>query len=137
MTACVNPNANVQLAELKCIWLEQATEDCKRIIKLVNSAEQEDANKKTAAEEVHQLFHDLQGQASLFGYPLVADLSKSFCAYWRGAKVNISSKELGVASAHILAIQFILDRQVEGQGGATGQAITDKLTALIAANMQA
>jgi hypothetical protein len=137
MTACVNQNANAQLAELKCIWLEQATEDCKRIIQIVNSAEQEEANKKTAAEEVHQLFHDLQGQASLFGYPLVADLSKSFCAFWRGAKANLGSQELGVASAHILAVQFILDRQVEGQGGATGQAITEKLTSLIAANSQA
>ncbi|MEJ2124525.1 MAG: hypothetical protein P8Y47_06845 [Alphaproteobacteria bacterium] len=134
MTACVNQNANAQLAELKCIWLEQATEDCKRIIEMVNSACQGECDATATAEEVHHLFHDLQGQASLFGYPLVADLSKNFCAYWRQAKTNLGTQELGVASAHVLAIQFIIDRQVEGQGGATGQTITEKLTALIAAN---
>lgn len=124
-------NANQELEELKQIWLDQALEDSDRVATLIAAYELAPAEYPQFPQELYRLFHDLQGQAGLFGYALLATLGGRLCSYWRGIKGQIGPKELPVVRAHLVALRFVLDRKLEGNGGPAGQAILAKLDALM------
>ena len=121
-----------QLSKLKNVWHTQVVHDCERAAQLIDSLSGPEADEVDVREELHRIFHDMQGQAGLFGYPLLASLATRFCGYWRGVE-HMGSQETAVARAHIVAARFVLDRNLEGCGGQAGQAIMAKLDALLAA----
>jgi hypothetical protein len=123
-------DANQELEELKQIWLDQANEDSDKITALIAAYEQSPPDHPQFPDEIYRLFHDMQGQGGLFGYSLLATLGGRLCAYWRGIKGVIGPQELPVMKAFLVALRFILDRKLEGNGGQAGQAILAKLDAL-------
>jgi hypothetical protein len=123
-------DANQELEELKKFWLDQANEDSNKVTALIAAYEQSPADNPEFPQEIYRLFHDLQGQAGLFGYKLLATLGSRLCVYWRGVKGVIGPEELPVMRAFLMALRFILDRKLEGDGGQAGQAILAKLEAL-------
>jgi hypothetical protein len=120
------------MKELKDAWLAQAPLDCQRGIELIEALNNPGAAEPEIREEILRIFHDMQGQAGLFGYPVLAALGKQFCAYWRGVQA-IGPDEADVVRAHIAAVRLILEQHLEGSGGQTGQAIIAKLGQLVAA----
>lgn len=126
-------DASQELEELKQIWLDQAQEDSDKVATMITAYEQAPAEHPQFPDELYRVFHDLQGQAGLFGYALLATLGQRLCAYWRGIKGQIGPEELPVARAHLVALRFVLDRKLEGNGGQAGQAILAKLDALTGA----
>lgn len=133
MTISAAPAINAQLAELKDAWYDIALKECIDVNQSIDAVGQPEANKSAIADDVYRVFHDMKGQAGLFEYPLVAELSTRFCTYWRGAKATAGVREFGVARAHLLAVRFILERRIEGCGGDVGEAILAKLATLTGA----
>jgi hypothetical protein len=125
-------DTTAQIAKLKNVWLTQVVHDCERAAQLIDSLNSPEADAVEVREELHRIFHDMSGQAGLFGYPLLASLATRFCRYWRDVETP-GKQEAAVARAHITAARFVLDRHLEGNGGDTGQAIIAKLDALLAA----
>jgi hypothetical protein len=123
-------DANNELEELKQIWLDQAQEDSDKITAMIAAYEQAPADHPQFPDELYRLFHDLQGQGALFGYALLGTLGGRLCAYSRAVKGQIGAEELPVVRAHMVALRFVLDRKLEGNGGPAGQAILAKLDAL-------
>jgi hypothetical protein len=123
-------DASQELAELKQIWLDQAHEDSDKVATMIKAYEQAPADHPQFPDELYRLFHDMQGQAGLFGYALLATLGGRLCLYWRGVKGLIGPAELPVVRAHVVALRFVLDRKLEGNGGQAGQAILAKLDTL-------
>jgi len=126
-------DASQELEELKQIWLDQAQEDSDKVVTMIAAYELAPAEHPQFPDELYRLFHDLQGQAGLFGYALLATLGGRLCSYWRGVKGQIGAEELPVVRAYLVALRFVLDRKLEGNGGQTGQAILAKLDALTGA----
>jgi hypothetical protein len=122
-----------ELEELKQIWFDQAREDSDKVATMIAAYELAPADHPQFPDELYRLFHDLQGQGGMFGYPLLATLGARLCAYWRGIKGQIGAAELPVARAYLVAMRFVLDRKLEGNGGQAGQAILAKLDALTGA----
>jgi chemotaxis protein histidine kinase CheA len=133
MSYSAEVDANQELEELKQIWLAQAQEDAVKITALVEAYEQAPADHPEFADELYRVFHDLQGQAGLFGYALLANIGRKFCTYWRGVKGEFTLDRLPVVRAHLVALKFVLDRKLDGSGGNAGQAIIAKLDALTGA----
>ncbi len=125
-------DATAQLSKLKTIWLTQIEHDCGRAMELMDTLADPEGDEREVHDELHRIFHDMSGQAGLFGYPLLGSMAGRFCAYWRDAE-HLGKHEQAVARAHIMAARFVLDHQMEGSGGEPGQAIMAKLDALIAA----
>ncbi len=126
-------DATAQLNKLKTIWFAQVVHDCERAAQLIDSlADPEEGDEREVHDELHRIFHDMSGQAGLFGYLLLASLASRFCAYWRDVG-HLGAHEKAVARAHIVAARFVLDRQMEGNCGEAGQAIMAKLDKLLAA----
>jgi hypothetical protein len=119
-----------ELGELKLMWLDQTLEASSQITAVAAAYEHAPAEYPQFSQELYRIFHDLQGQAGLFGYGLLGTLGGRLCAYWRGVNGQIGSEELPVVRAHLVALRFVLDRKLEGDGGQAGQAILAKLDAL-------
>ncbi len=116
-----------ELEELKQIWFHQAKEDSDKITAMIAAYEQAPGEHPQFPQEVYRLFHDMQGQAGLFGYALLATLGGRFCGYWRGIKGELGTQELPVVRAYLVALRFVLERQLVGNVGEAGQAILAKL----------
>lgn len=127
-------STSAQMAELKQIWFTQAEADCEQISQLIETLAQSPHTGDETCENLYRIFHDMQGQAGVFGYPLLATLGSKFCRFWRGVKVKEAAtpEDINVAQAHLLALRFILEKRLEGCGGAAGQTIMEKLDAIVA-----
>ncbi len=117
------------LQELKLIWFEQVQDECRDLAEALSALERE-ALQPPLAEELYRIFHDLQGQAGLFGYSLLATVSARFCVYWRNHNGKIGPQQLPVVRAHIVAARSLLHRKLEGNGGPDGTAILAELDAV-------
>lgn len=121
-----------EMAELARIWLDQVKEDCGKAERLAESADNADADRGEISHELYRVFHDMQGQAGLFGYPLLAKIGTRFCRYWRG-KNDFTEADRVLVQAHLKASRFVLERGIKSDDEAAGEAILNKLDDIIAA----
>ena len=119
-----------ELGELKLMWLDQTLEASGQLTAAAAAYEQAPDAYPQFPQELYRMFHDLQGQAGLFGYALLGTLGGRLCVYWRGVNGQIGPEELPVVRAHLAALRFVLDEKLEGDGGQAGQAILANLDAL-------
>lgn len=124
-------SSSPQMEALKNDWLAQIDADLQMASDLIETMTQPDLSSiKETSDAVFRVFHDLQGQAAVFNYALLAGVAAKFCAYWRPIKSVPTPQDIPVARAHVVAARFILDRRLEGDGGQTGPSIMAKLDAL-------
>ena len=83
--------------------------------------------------DIYAVCHNIKGQGGSFGYELITDVGKSLCDYIHDAG-PASEKKLKVVEAHLTAIKFILDRDIQGDGGDVGKQLQAKLQSLTEAN---
>lgn len=120
-------NAIEGLEALKRVWLQETQEECGTLAARIQAGR---GSADEVGKEVYRLFHDLQGQAALFDYPLLASMGQGFCVYWRSAGDEIGPERLPVMLAHLEAARLVLESKLEGQGGATGRAMLAELEAV-------
>lgn len=124
-----------QMQALKKDWLAQIDNDLQHAAELVEELAKSDLrNVEETSEALFRVFHDIQGQASVFNYSLMAAVAMKFCCYWRPIKVSPTPQDLPVARAHLVAARFILEKQLEGCGGQAGPSIIAKLDTIIGQN---
>ncbi len=74
------------------------------------------------------VFHDLKGSAGGVGYDLLSKIGESCCSYLRG-EAPLDRQAPKIVRAHIVAAEGVLAAGVEGDGGAVGAAVLQKLRA--------
>jgi hypothetical protein len=125
-------SSSPQMEALKIDWLAQIDTDLRMAGDLIETMAEPGLSSLTeTSEAVFRVFHDIQGQAAVFNYALLASVATKFCAYWRPIKSSPAPHNIPVARAHLVAARFILDRRLEGCGGPTGPSIMAKLDAMI------
>ena len=83
--------------------------------------------------EINLLAHELRGQGSTFGYPLITTFAKMlYDASGKSALQDDSGVE--IVKAHIDAMRAVVREKVSGDGGEIGQALLQSLEAAIAKN---
>lgn len=83
--------------------------------------------------EMYEVCHNIKGQGGSFGYDLITQVGQSLCTYIHGAE-SASERMLKIIEAHLTAIQFILDRDIQGDGGPVGRQLQAKLQGLTSAS---
>lgn len=73
-----------------------------------------------------QLAHDLKGEGTSFGYPLVTEIARSLCLLIECGATAVLRAHPPI-EAHVSAIEAVLRNRIEGEGGEIGQAIVDDL----------
>ena len=54
------------------------------------------------------------------------------CDYLRAANASASEKQLKVIVAHFAAMDFVLEKNIQGSGGDVGSQLTGKVQQLVA-----
>ncbi|MEZ5832517.1 MAG: hypothetical protein R3D05_15195 [Dongiaceae bacterium] len=87
------------------------------------------------AQHIDALFrigHDLKGQGTSFGYPLVTKIGQSLCALTRDRARAYEARHLELAKSHLDAIDLVLSKGIKGEGGKVGAELVAKLESRVA-----
>ena len=76
--------------------------------------------------------HDLKGQGTSFGYPLVTKIGHSLCALTRDRASSYESRHLDLVKSHLDALELILTKGIKGEGGKVGAELVAKLESRVA-----
>lgn len=88
------------------------------------------------ARDIHAVAHNIKGQGSSFGYPLMTRLGQSLCQLTR-RKPSFSDADLDLAQAHIDAMSLVLAKEIRGDGGDAGQKLGARLEEKVRAALDA
>ena len=78
-------------------------------------------------EALFRVAHDLKGQGSSFGFPLVTRIAHSLCALTRDRARDYRAPHLDLAQSHLDAIELVLAKGIKGEGGKSGAELAAKL----------
>src|SRR5262249_20402063 len=78
-------------------------------------------------EAVFRVAHDLKGQGSSFGFPLITKIGHSLCALTRDRARDYQAAHLELAKSHLDAIELVLTRGIRGEGGRAGAGLVATL----------
>lgn len=84
------------------------------------------ADRVTRAREIHAVAHNIKGQGTSFGYPLMTRLGQSLCHLTR-RKSDFSDADLDLVAAHLDAMRLVLAKEIRGDGGELGNKLGARL----------
>ena len=83
-------------------------------------------------EALFRVGHDLKGQGTSFGFPLVTKIGHSLCALTRDRARSYESRHLDLVKSHLDALDLILTKGIKGEGGKVGTELVAKLESRVA-----
>ena len=77
-------------------------------------------------QRVYPKAHDLKGQGTTFGYPLITDIGSHMCKLMT-SKTTFSSSDIGILKNDANMMETVLWKKLKGDGGVKGAQILEKL----------
>jgi hypothetical protein len=121
--------AQAAVADLAQNFADSARADLDRCIAALKTAREQPANRADGVKDIYGIAHNLKGQGSSFGYPLITRIGQSLCLLTRHDR-DFSDADLGVVQAHLDAIRLILTKDIKGDGGEIGDKLATRLESL-------
>ncbi len=82
-------------------------------------------------DALFKLIHNMRGQGTTFGYPLITDIGRSFCRYVRDVPAGQEvTPEL--IDQHVDAMKVVYKRGIKGEGDELAKAVVDALADAVA-----
>ena len=122
-------NAVAALAES---FLEWIGDDISRARTALDAAGARAGDNPDELRAIFEVMHNVKGQGGSFGYGLLTDIAGSLCDYIRQGGGAADEKQLKVIAAHFIALDFVLEKNIQGDGGDIGVQLKAKLDKLIA-----
>jgi hypothetical protein len=86
-----------------------------------------------ALRRIFESAHDLKGQGTSFGYPLITRIGQSLCKLGHCAPgADWTPERLRAVGAHLDVLVLILEKQIKGDGGPLGAKLAAKLESMAA-----
>jgi hypothetical protein len=124
--------AEAAVAALADSFLEWINEDIDRAKEALARAKDKPGNNQTELRTIFEVVHNVKRQGSSFGYDLLTKIGGSLCGYLREDTASADEKQLKVIAAHFAAMDFVLEKNIQGSGDAIGDQLTGKVAQLIA-----
>lgn len=121
--------AVAELAENYAVWALADVDKCAEWLQAARAASGE-ADRAAAMEALHGTAHNIKGQGSSFGYPLMTGLGASLCRLARNRPAP-SAAEFDLAASHLAAMRLVLAQKIKGDGGALGSKLVERLKTLV------
>jgi hypothetical protein len=83
-----------------------------------------------AIQALYAIAHNIKGQGSSFGFPLMTRLGDSLCRLTR-FKRPFPDSDLNVIQAHLDAMRLVLAQGIRGDGGELGNKLAQRLEAMV------
>lgn len=85
----------------------------------------DDSKRDEAVAKTRSIAHDMRGQGSTFGYPLITQIAQSISGT---LKLSLDTEGLAAdLTAHIDAVEAIIENEATGDGGDKGRDILQSL----------
>ncbi len=121
--------AEAAVAALADNFTEWMREDLDKALASLAVARDSQPDNAVPVREIFGVCHNIKGQGGSFGYDLITDVGKSLCDFIH-VDEPASDRKLKVVEAHLTALKFILDRDIQGDGGQVGEQLQSKLRSL-------
>ena len=119
--------AEAAVANLAQDYASWALADVAKARTALAAAIDDPAGRGQHIEALFRVGHDLKGQGTSFGFPLVTKIGQSLCALTRDRDRQYESRHLDLAKAHLDALDLILAKSIKGEGGKVGAELVAKL----------
>lgn len=124
--------AEAAVANLTRNYATWALADVAKARAALAAAVAEPAERAQHIEALFRVGHDLKGQGSSFGYPLVTRIGHSLCALTRDRARPYEARHLDLARSHLDAIELVLSKGIGGDGGTLGAELVARLEQRVA-----
>lgn len=124
--------AEAAVAALADSFLEWINEDINRAKEALARAEDKPGDNQPELRAIFEVVHNVKGQGGSFGYDLLTGIGGSLCDYLREEAASANEKQLKVISAHFAAMDFVLEKNIQGSGDAIGDQLVGKVSQLVA-----
>lgn len=111
-------------------FAQQVTPEMAKLHDLMAQLEAQPAAMGTLLPKMFEIVHDLRGQGSSFGYPLVTRIGSSLCRYVERYD-SAAEADIDIVRAHVGALRAVLGNRLKGDGGEIGQKIAEGLELLV------
>ena len=125
-------DAEAAVAALADSFLEWITEDIDRAKKAPAEAQDKPGDNQPLIRAIFEVVHNVKGQGGSFGYDLLTKIGGSLCDYLRVESASADEKQLKVIAAHFAAMDFVLEKNIQGSGDAIGDQLIGKVSQLVA-----
>ena len=127
------PKSNTQQSSSKSPDLSEkfpawASGDVQKMKQLLVQAADVFGMKRTQIirQQLYPKAHDLKGQGTTFGYPLITDIGTHMCRLIT-EKTTFSADDLAILKTDTLMLETVLWKKLKGDGGKKGTEILEKL----------
>lgn len=124
--------AEAAVAALADSFLEWINEDIGRAKEAFARAQEKPGDNQPEIRAIFEVVHNVKGQGGSFGYDLLTKIGGSLCDYLREESASADEKQLKVIAAHFTAIDFVLEKNIQGSGGEIGDQLMGKVSQLVA-----
>jgi len=124
--------AEAAVANLAQDYASWALADVAKARTALAAAIDDPAGRGQHVDALFRVGHDLKGQGTSFGFPLVTKIGHSLCALTRDRAFSYENKHLDLAKSHLDALDLILTKGIKGEGGKVGRELVAKLESRVA-----
>ncbi|MDJ0943871.1 MAG: Hpt domain-containing protein [Kiloniellales bacterium] len=118
------------LADLREIYLQGVRADLAALDGLLEDLSTGRRGWADFVERVRRVVHNVKGQGSSFGYPLMTEIGESLHALLRQAPERASPAVRRVIEAHVACLHGVIDSDIDGDPGPEGRRLVERLRAL-------
>jgi hypothetical protein len=116
---------------LRANYTQWARIDVNHTQALLDAAKKAVEGRREQLDLLYGAMHNIKGQGSSFGYPLVTRLGQSLCRLIAPGRA-LDDAGLTIAQAHLDALKLVLDQKIAGKGGEVGEKLAARLESLTA-----
>lgn len=117
--------AEKAVEELSSQYSGWAAGDIVRLRGILAEAENDAACLQARLQDIHGIAHDMRGQGSTFGFPLVTRIASLLCTYLK--MPDEGDTAINMARAHIDALDKVIENKVTDEASAAAIEILDAL----------
>lgn len=118
--------ADQRVGKLKDEFSDILRRDAEAIVECFRKAEADAANRDAHLQAGRKLAHELRGQGTTFGYPLITEICDSYCKFLDLVK-SVDTARMPLVKSHIDALRAVVGADIKGDGGAVGRELTQTL----------
>ena len=116
---------------LRANYTEWARIDVDHTQALLDAAKKAPEGRREQLDLLYAAMHNIKGQGTSFGYPLVTRIGQSLCRLLAPGS-TVDGAGLTVAQAHLDALKLVLAQKIAGKGGEVGDKLAAKLDSMTA-----
>ena len=118
------------LADLREIYLQGVRADLVALDTLLEDLDQRRRSWAEVVERLRQITHNVKGQGSSFGYPLMTEIGDSLHALLRRAPEQATATAARVIEVHVTCLHRVIENDIDGEPGPEGRRLVERLRAL-------